>query len=328
MHRSVIAFSRFLRVIAIVAAAGIGWTANAQPVIALPKITDINLYVQGNPGDLTSDLHGYGIELSFDVGLIYDDKYRLELALGYGQLFGLGSELGDGTLGTIRSLPSISVYLTQQQSGGGMSPYLGLHSGWLKLVGQGAGEDKVPYSITGETYELGVSVGTSLYSGLFVEVGYRIRSFPFLDYGTPNKAIPEGKDRAVRFNGLIITAGWQFDLTGTPSPSKPTEVKVVGPVDLRALPQGQSLPEVQVALKSTLAAVKSGGFTLMSVDYSGPDVAELKVAADAECKDSKPLLTIPSGVKLTVNHTIGKNHTLCASAAKADNTSKLTIEFQ
>jgi hypothetical protein len=312
------------------AAAGEG-TAVAQPILSLPRITDINFYVQGAPTLLGDEgLAGYGLEALFDVGMFTRD-ISIELGFGYGQLFGLSSELGEGVIGTIRAAPSISVYLTRPRRlrGTSLSPYLGLHSGWLTLIGQGVTEEGTPFSIRGDTYELGASLGLVHRSGIFLEAGYRIRSFALLEYGTPTGAPPPGMGRTVNYNGPMVTLGWQFDLTPTDAPQTPVEVKLQGRALLGSREPAERPRVLSIPLGPNPVAVKQGAFTLLSVTYAGEGSALLRTASDSQCtQDVDSLLILPAGVKLSLRYELESTRTLCAVAPDGREKSQLTLEYQ
>jgi hypothetical protein len=141
-----------------------------------------------------------------------DIAWTLELGIGYGQVQGL--ELRDAELdlnATIRTLPSLTLYLTYEPLGA----YLGLRTGFLRThamqVRDGSG---TLFDGDAEAFMMGGLGGYARSLGptwLFLEVGYTERGFPSVEWSAP-ASLPAGVPRELDVSGWGITAGLQFPI--------------------------------------------------------------------------------------------------------------------
>lgn len=166
-------------------------------------------------------LHGFGLEAL--INLASPDTaggWGVELALGYGQIMGFQAE--DPTLdlrGAVRALPSVAAYASRRARLplGFSAFYFGLHTGFLRTSNlQAYDPEGRQYSLSGETFEFGGSVGVYHNSGLFVEPSYRFRYFPSLEWTFPDgvEALPAGWPRSLNLSGPFVSVGYQFAIPG------------------------------------------------------------------------------------------------------------------
>ncbi len=184
--------------------------------------------VSGNLGCLTGSgvttdsggcgLYGFGLEAVINLAKPEGSGWGFELALGYGQLSGFRSN--DASLdlrGAVRALPSIAAYASRERKmpAGFRDFYFGLHTGFLQTVNLQAYDlEGRQFSLDGETFELGVSVGLFHGSGLFVEPTYRFRYFPSVEWTLPDgvKTLPAGWPRSLNLSGPSVSVGYQFSV--------------------------------------------------------------------------------------------------------------------
>jgi hypothetical protein len=192
-------------------------TASAQSLPPLPKIDNVNFFVQVGDvmgsGDLADDpsprTHvsaiGWGFETSFDMPS--PAWVHFELAVGYDQLF-LRAKLDDQyTLrGAIRDLPSVSIYATMP-----CGLYAGLGTGLVALdnVTAYSGSTR-EFSISGDTFDLATHVGYATALGAFVELAYHTRFIAGASYGTGAPAT--GLPPSLYIGGVTLSLGWQISL--------------------------------------------------------------------------------------------------------------------
>ena len=187
--------------------------------------------VSGNVGCVVSStattesggcgLYGFGLEAL--INLASADSaggWGFELALGYGQLMGFKAEHpGLDLRGAIRALPSVAAYASRpaRLPAGFTDYYFGLYTGFLHTSNlQAYDAEGRQYSLTGETFEFGGSVGIYHRSGLFIEPSYRFRYFPSLSWTLPEgvEALPAGWPRALDLSGPSVSVGYQFSIPG------------------------------------------------------------------------------------------------------------------
>jgi len=192
-------------------------TARAQSLPPLPKIDNVNFFVQagdvmgsGNVADdPSSRTHlgeiGWGFETTFDMPS--PGWVKFELAVGYDQLF-LRAKLDDKyTLrGAIRDLPSVSIYATAP-----CGLYVGLGTGMVSLdnVTAYTGSTR-EFSIAGDTFDLAAHVGYATPIGAFVELAYHTRFIAGASYGAGAPA--QGLPPSLYIGGVTLSIGWQISL--------------------------------------------------------------------------------------------------------------------
>jgi hypothetical protein len=159
-----------------------------------------------------------------DHPALQDTTMTIEVGLGYGQLAGFR---GTGTLdlrGSVRELPTISVYATWQHAlFGHLYPYLAVRTGLLVLQSVRAFEDSTAgftnvYSLAGSAFQLGgvggvafpISRGAQTY--FFAECYYMHRRFSSVEWASPGKGIPVAAPRTLNLSGFGLTAGLQIPL--------------------------------------------------------------------------------------------------------------------
>ena len=164
-------------------------------------------------------LYGFGLEALIDLAAPGEaGGWGFELALGYGQLSGFEAE--DPSLdlrGAVRALPSIAAYASRERAMplGFDDFYVGLHTGFLQTANMQAYDaEGRQYSLDGETFEFGISLGLYNRTGFFVEPSYRFRYFPSLSWTFPDgvEALPAGWPRSLNLSGPSLAVGYQFSL--------------------------------------------------------------------------------------------------------------------
>ncbi|HEX5724728.1 MAG TPA: hypothetical protein VFX98_04635 [Longimicrobiaceae bacterium] len=141
-----------------------------------------------------------------------------ELGLGTSFLRGFESQVeGLDFRGSVRSFPSISLYVSGQRLPGTdlVRGYVGGTFGFVELWNARAFDpDGTRHPATGQTLELGASLGVYLdrgpLSGLIAEAAYRHRHFPSVDWGADDAVVPEEWPRALDLSGLVFAFGYQF----------------------------------------------------------------------------------------------------------------------
>ena len=202
----------------------------------LPHIDDLNFYAQigttSGSKDVSDNRHdfppqfGWGFETSF--GLLHTDSVTVELALGYEQLF-LHEKLSSFELrGTLRDLPSSTIYISGTT--GRLHPYLGFGTGVVSLANTTINDGTSRFSISGDTFDLdfktGLAVGLACDGdcakhervNLFVEGAYHARFFGGVAYGS---GAPPDLPGSLYFGGFVVSAGAQVAL-GAGSSSSPS----------------------------------------------------------------------------------------------------------
>ena len=193
-------------------------TVSAQSLPALPKIDNVNFFVEAGDvkgsSNITDDPSkhlgvgelGWGFETSFDMPS--PGWARFELAVGYDQLF-LRAKLDNKYVlrGAIRDLPSISVYATAVTNG----MYAGLGTGLMSLdnVTAYSGNTR-QFSIGGDSFDLAAHLGYAAHAGAFVELAYHVRFIGGPSYGMG--APPEGLPPSLYIGGVTVSVGWQISL--------------------------------------------------------------------------------------------------------------------
>lgn len=168
-------------------------------------------------------LYGFGLEAVISLATPEGSGWGFELALGYGQLSGFRSD--DPSLdlrGAVRALPSVAAYASRERKMplGFEDFYFGLHTGFLQTVNlQAYDPEGRQFSLEGETFELGVSVGVFHRSGLFIEPTYRFRYFPSVEWTLPEgvDALPAGWPRGLNLSGPSVSVGYQFAIPSSSS---------------------------------------------------------------------------------------------------------------
>jgi len=141
----------------------------------------------------------------------------LELGLGTSLLRGFESTEPSLDLhGSLRSFPTLTAYASLPEQMGLFAPYAGASFGLASLWhARGYDAAGTEYELDAETFEYGAVVGLYLLKpqGLFVEGGYRRRSFESVDWTLPEAAaerLPAGWPRDLDLSGWHVSIGWQF----------------------------------------------------------------------------------------------------------------------
>lgn len=143
-----------------------------------------------------------------------------ELGLGTSFLRGFASRVeGLDFRGSVRSLPSLSLYVSGMRLGGGVRGYAGGTLGFTELWNARAFDTAgTRHDVSAQTLELGASAGAYLeggpLSGLFAEAAYRHRHFPSVDWGDDGGAVPRGWPRSLNLSGAVFSLGYQFSVKG------------------------------------------------------------------------------------------------------------------
>lgn len=162
----------------------------------------------------------------------------LELGLGSSVLRGFAATEPSLDLhGSVRAFPTISAYATLPESWGmGLfSPYAGASFGLAELWhARGYDDAGTEYELNAETFEYGVVAGVYLLkpAGLFVEGGFRWRSFASVDWTLPEAAeerLPAGWPRDLDLSGWHVSVGWQFRLRDGEDPPAVTNPEPPSP---------------------------------------------------------------------------------------------------
>lgn len=139
-----------------------------------------------------------------------DILWTLEVGIGYGQLQGL--EFRDPSLdlnATIRTLPSLTLYLSYEPLGG----YVGMRTGFLRTQAmQVVDSGGAVFNGSGEAFMMGGLIGYAFAfdpTYVFIEGGYTVRNFPSVEW-TGDGALPAGVPRDLDVSGWLVSAGIQF----------------------------------------------------------------------------------------------------------------------
>lgn len=205
-------------------------TATATPAHAqldmvkglFEEVNAVTIFVQrgsvADAGKVTGDdLDGAGLEVLID--LVSGGNVNLELGLGASYLRGYGSSDTLLDLRTsVRALPTISLYASRDI--GQFSGYLGASFGLVDLWNAQA-YDRAgrAWNVDAQTFELGGSAGAYWTSpsaiGIFVEGGYRKRSFPSAKWTLPEGATLPEDWRSLDLSGYYAQAGIQLRVEGS-----------------------------------------------------------------------------------------------------------------
>ena len=143
----------------------------------------------------------------------------IELALGYSQFAGLVSDDDTYELrGTVRELPSVTVYASFDGYVPRITPYIGLRSGIIDMhnfqaVDGVQGATTTVYGASPRSFQLGALLGVALGIPAVqprIEAGYFFRDFPSLQW-SPGSA-PSRFPREMSFSGWSFSAGLQISL--------------------------------------------------------------------------------------------------------------------
>lgn len=181
-----------------------------------------------NASKLTTDhggcgLYGFGLEAVINLASPTEaGGWGFELALGYGQVSGFRSAVpGLDLRGAVQALPSVAAYASRERRMplGFDEVYVGLHTGFLRTSNmQAYDDDGRQFSLEGETFEFGLSVGLYNRAGFFVEPTYRVRYFPSVEWTFPEgvDALPRDWPRSLNLSGPSVSVGYQFSLPEKP----------------------------------------------------------------------------------------------------------------
>ncbi|HSY47217.1 MAG TPA: hypothetical protein VLC46_00230 [Thermoanaerobaculia bacterium] len=154
-----------------------------------------------------------------------------ELAVGY-DFLNIHAKTSNGAnfemLGSIQTLPSISLYLSHQFSGRAEG-YFGVGTGFVVLRNVRAYDrsGKI-YAIAGDTWGLTPSIGgiyrlqeegpSHLGLSVFVEGSYEVRNFTSLAYTLPTgeSTLPSGLPRGLNGSGFVLNLGLEIKFRKKP----------------------------------------------------------------------------------------------------------------
>ena len=158
-------------------------------------------------------LRGFGVEVGLD--LTPDTaRYLVQFALGYGQIQGFKAKEPSLDLhGVMRLAPEVSLYLTRNTKTW-VSPYIGLHTGIVSISNWKAytTPGDTLYSFSATTLQFGATGGLSLPHDVYVDVGYRYRSFESLEWSLARGVLPRGWPKTLTMSAVQATVGIQFDI--------------------------------------------------------------------------------------------------------------------
>ncbi len=165
------------------------------------------------PGGNRCGLRGFGVEVGVD--LTPDTaRYLAQFALGYGQIQGFKAQEPSLDLhGVMRLAPEVSLYLTRNTKTW-VSPYVGLHTGIVTISNWKAytTPGDTLYSFSASTLQFGATGGLSLPRNMYVDVGYRYRSFESLEWSLARGVLPHGWPKTLTISAVQATVGIQFDI--------------------------------------------------------------------------------------------------------------------
>lgn len=213
------------------------------------EVNSITVAVQGSQihhsGELRareSDCLGVGVcGMAAEVLIDLPSVAGADLELGLGTSFLRGFEATEPTLdlrGSLRAFPTITAYasLPERLGMGIAEPYVGASFGLVSLWNaRGYDPEAVEYGLEAETFEHGFTVGLFLLRprGLFIEGGYRWRTFESVDWELPDAAaekLPANWPRDLDLSGWQVSVGWQFRLRDDEEEEKPAATTPPPPV--------------------------------------------------------------------------------------------------
>jgi hypothetical protein len=155
-----------------------------------------------------------GFEVTLHLGYIVHGLAG-DLAVGIDQLSGL--RMPDSFRGSMRTLPSLSLYL-ESDSG----PFAGFSSGLVQMRDMRFFGPPPPFSppgseatfgISGETVDLGVVAGYAFQSGVMAALSFRWRYFPSLGAVNDQTFLqPAEIPHSLDASGLMFQIGYQFSV--------------------------------------------------------------------------------------------------------------------
>jgi hypothetical protein len=207
--------------------------------LPLPRLDTVNIFVQAGEfapradlvGTSHGALYGWGFETAFEAGPVgHNNRYMLELAVGYEQVSGIGSRVSQYQVdGALRDLPSVTAYLTDRDSGF----YLGVKTGLVELSHFHAYDaGGAAYGMNGDTIMLGAAAGYTFRWGLDLELAYEVRWFPGITYDLPPgvMTVPSDLPKDMNLHGFMFAVAYQIGIhrrePSTPMPfadAKPVE---------------------------------------------------------------------------------------------------------
>jgi hypothetical protein len=159
-------------------------------------------------------------------------KWGAELAVGYDFLnlrATLHSNNAYQILGSVQTLPSITLYVSRDLGRTPTSVYFGLGTGLLLLKNVRAYDASGRiYSIDGNTWALTPSIGATYRlleakenspgASFFVEASYEVRDFPSIAYTLPSdvKTLPSDLPRSLSASGPVLNVGFEISLYKAP----------------------------------------------------------------------------------------------------------------
>jgi hypothetical protein len=156
-----------------------------------------------------------------------DNRWLAELAIGYSELRHFESaRAGVALLGTLRELPSVSLYFNHLPAGwphkNRFGWYLGFRTGLAHLHGfrgyVGDPEDGVPdsiYSGGGTAFQFGALAGLVVHFGplnLFLEPAYTRRRFSSIEWGGISGTISDALPRSLDMSTWGLSTGAQISI--------------------------------------------------------------------------------------------------------------------
>ena len=232
--------SAFILAVAVGAVVGTGAWAQA-PVPLLPANVD-GITIYGQVGQLvggsefTNDsfflgtntgMRGAGVEFAFraDPG---SSMRKFDVELGFGYEYETGFVAKTPNLeahGAVLTIPSVTAYLSPKEPVHGLTPYLGLRTGYVQLsnVRLFNGLDQ-QFAIDGSTFQFGVALGIWHETGWLLEVSAVGREVRSLDWKLPagTSSLPSGAPRSANLSEVTVALGYQVFRApaATPKPAK------------------------------------------------------------------------------------------------------------
>lgn len=190
--------------------------ADAQS-FALPRLTDWKSSRAELPlprGPFTADRslpYGFGAEVLFDAGCPSKEcsgaDWRLEYALAFAQVSGLSCGGQSDLRARVRVEPEASLYASKGDSSWAEASASRISKAqpMTQLATGSASRQK--------RFRRKASLGINLFRGAFIEVGYVLRRFSFVDYDLPQSVpLPAWLPRSVFASGLFVNVGYQMQI--------------------------------------------------------------------------------------------------------------------
>jgi hypothetical protein len=201
------------------------------PVVQKPTQVDVRYgqVARGQGGDSVTVLLDSTITYQVTTpATAADNAILLEVALGYSQFSGFGSEDSRYHLdGAVREIPSLTLYASFPNRIPVVTPYLGLRTGLIELrnaqlYDRVASDTVAVYSGTAQAFQLGLVAGGAVPSLVIprtqftAEVAYHLRRFPSVQWAKDGARTPSYFPRSLDFSGFSFSLGAQISLRDKP----------------------------------------------------------------------------------------------------------------